>query len=381
MTTDDYIDRLDRELRAASGRRIRLKLARVPRVPAGATALALSVAVVLAVAVPLLATHSRSSVSGAPPAGGPAASVVVGCSHTTAGQLPSDWRSAVAGTVVTGPVAWVALVQDAQHDVISHTQLLEALAVVAPGHQVTVSVPSSERRQLSLDYTSVAPRSRFYLSQGASAVTFKPCSGPLGQTQFLGGFIVTRAQCAAIDVSDGRSGSSTRYQIPLGRSCGSSSGPPDKVLKGNGIGGARFGASRATVVRKLAALLGRKPTRMRRGGLAGCPGINREVDWPGLQAYFLNRRFVGYSYTSGSSHSTRPAPVLATTRGLLVGDTIAQGKRLYGPAFHLSYAQGGSFTVHTKVGRIAGFLSDILHPKSRVLSIEAGNVGCPAMTP
>lgn len=297
------------------------------------------------------------------------------------GQLPSDWRSARAGTIVTGPVAWVSLVHDARHDVISHTQLLEALAVVDPRHEVTVSVPSSERRELSLDYTSVAPRSRFYLRQGASAVTFKPCSGQVGQTQFLGGFIVTRAQCAAIDVSGGPSGSSTRYHLPLGRSCAASSGPPDKVLKGDGIGGAKFGASLTAVVRRLEALLGRNPTKMRWGKPGGCPGINLEVDWPGLQAYFLNRRFVGYSYNSGSSNRTRPAPVLATTRGLLVGESIAQGKRMYGAAFHLSYAQGGSFTVRTKVGRIEGFLSDVLHPKSRVLSIEAGNVGCPAMTP
>ncbi len=47
----------------------------------------------------------------------------------------------------------------------------------------------------------------------------------------------------------------------------------------------------------------------------------------------------------------------------------------------LSSAQGGSWLVRTRLGQIDGFLSDVTKPNSRVLTIEAGHVGCPALTP
>lgn len=379
MSTNDFIDRLELELRAAGRRRVRLELARVPRVPAGTGVLVLAAVICVAVAVPLLAAHSRSSVSGNPPAGG-GSPLVIGCSHTVSGQLPAGWRSSRAGTVVTGPVAWLFLVHEkASQAQISRTGLVQALAVVDPGRDVTVSVPHSEAGSLSLDYTDISPRSHFRLSDGVSAVTFRPCPGPVGQTQFDGGFVLTRARCAALSVHVVGSDTSGLYLVPLGRSCpGSASGAADRrVLTGDGVGPAAFGASSASVTRRLDGLLGRQPSRAVRG--RGNCGITHEVDWPGLETYFHRRRFVGYSY--GSSRNEGIQPNLTTARGLQLGDTVKQGRRLYGSAFRVSPAQGGSWSVRTRRGRLDGFLSDITSPKGKVTTIEAGNVGCPALTP
>lgn len=377
MTSTDFIDQLERELRAAGRRRVRLELARLPRVPAGATVLVLSVALILAVAVPLLATHSRSSEAGNPSPGG-GSSVVVGCGQTVSGQLPVDWRSARAGTVVTGPVAWLFLSQDAPHAVITHTELIEALVIVDPGREVRVSVPSSERRQLALDYTDVSPRRHFRLADGASEVTFRPCSGPVGQRQFLGGFILSRAQCAVLDLHVAGSSTSRPHSIPLGRSCGVSAERRLRVLNGDGIGHATFGEGPKSVIRKLDALLGRGPSKSHADGHSLC-GINRTVDWPGLEVYFQHHRFVGYSY--GRNNNQGVQPDLATARGLRLGDTVEAGRHLYGSAFKVSAAQGGSWLVRTRRGRLDGFLSDVTNPKGRILTIEAGYVGCPALSP
>jgi hypothetical protein len=301
--------------------------------------------------------------------------VIVGCDHTVSGTLPAGWRSAGYGTVVTGPIAWVFLSQDAPHAVITHTQLIEALAVVNPGRDVTVSVPSSERRQLALDYTDVSPRRQFRLADGASTVTFRPCPGPVGHAQFLGGFILTRGRCAEIDIHvAGRA--SKRYFIPAGRRCpaDTSGRAVRRVLNGNGIGKTTFGDGPKAVVRKLHALFGRGPSKNHADGNSLC-GISRTVDWPGLEVYFQRHRFVGYSY--GSSKNLP----LATERGLQLGDTVRTGRRIYGSAFKVSAAQGGSWLVRTRRGRIDGFLSDVTNPKGKLLTIEAGYVGCPALSP
>jgi hypothetical protein len=376
VSSTDFIDQLERELRAASQRRVRLELARVPRVPAGATVLAFSVALILAVAVPLLATGSRSSMRSA---GGrtPGAPVTRSCGDTVSGQLPGGWQSQRAGTVTTGPISWLYLEREkASPRSVAVKHFVEAMAVVAPGREVTVTVPAGERHDVSLDYTDVSPRSRFQLSDGASSVTFSPCSGPLGRTQFDGGFILSRARCVTVIVDAGSSGTPTPYSIPVGRSCG-----PffvhDNDLKGNGIGRARFGDRAKSVIDKLDRVLGHRPTRKRFG--AGQCNINGEVDWPGLAAYFHDRRFVGYSY--GPKISDGGLSTFATTRGLRVGETVRQARRIYGSAFKVSTAQGGSWSVRTPHGRIDGFLSDLTKPRSKVLTIEAGNVGCPALTP
>ena len=63
--SSDFIDGLERQLRAASQRRVRLALARVPQVPGTAAAVVVALVICAAVAVPLLQTHSRSSAGSA----------------------------------------------------------------------------------------------------------------------------------------------------------------------------------------------------------------------------------------------------------------------------------------------------------------------------
>jgi hypothetical protein len=374
VTTNDFIDRLEDELRAAGRRRVRLELARVPRVPLGATVLALTVAVIAAVAVPLLATHARSPATSPthPRSGSP---VTVTCGDTVSGVLPAGWATSQMGSEVTGPVAWAYLSRDANHRAIYRSHFVQALAVVRPGRPVTVTIPPAERGQLALDYTDVSPRPRFYLGQGVSAVTFKPCPGSPGQTQFNGGFIVSRAQCAVFAVHVAGSSTGARYFVSLGKSCQARVRSLN-VLKGHGIGRAVFGERLAAVTRKLDALLGRGPTKTVHGRECG---IESSVDWPGLETYFHRHRFAGYSY--GGLRHTGIEPILATGRGLRVGSTVAQGKRLYGRAFGASVYNGGSWVARTHLGRLEGFTSRGADPKGRILTIEAGVVGCPALTP
>jgi hypothetical protein len=375
VISNDFIEQLEGQLRAASQRRVRLELARVPRLPPGVAVMVVSVVIALAVAVPLLAVHAHSPAR-QPAGGGASGAVVVGCDHSISGQLPVGWRAAGSGTITTGPISWLYLNKNADRAAVGHTHFIEALAVVGPGRDVTVSILGWERRRLSLDYTSVSPRPQFSVSRGASAVTFRPCPGPAGQTQFDGGFVVSGpAPCDDIAVQRG-GGARTYYSIPLGRSCS----PPAvgaAALRGDGVDGAAFGDTPKTVVRKLDALLGRGPSR--RNVRRGQCGIDGETDWSGLEAYFHRHRFVGYSY--GTSRNEGIQPTLSTPRGLRLEDTVARGKRLYGSAFRVSAAQGGSWSVRTRVGQIDGFLSDVTNLKSRILTIEAGHVGCPALTP
>ena len=65
--------------------------------------------------------------------------------------------------------------------------------------------------------------------------------------------------------------------------------------------------------------------------------------------------------------------------------TLARGQQVYGGAFHLSTAQGGSWSTRTAAGCIDGYAFG--NPDARparfvpVETIDAGNVGCPALSP
>lgn len=72
-----------------------------------------------------------------------------------------------------------------------------------------------------------------------------------------------------------------------------------------------------------------------------------------------------------------------TAQGLRVGDTLAQAQQLYGTELSTSFAQGGSWSAATPEGKLEGYLSEEPSQSSvsTISSIEAGAVGCPAMTP
>lgn len=106
--------------------------------------------------------------------------------------------------------------------------------------------------------------------------------------------------------------------------------------------------------------------------------------------YFRRGAFAGYQVGDppGPSMLRRPPGgwALATGRGLRVGDTLAQGRRLYGHAFTLSFAQGGSYKMRTAHGAMEGYAwgspkhGDVSW-QSYVATIDAGDVGCAALTP
>lgn len=149
------------------------------------------------------------------------------------------------------------------------------------------------------------------------------------------------------------------------------------VLYGDGIGRAKFSEAADAAIRRLDLLLDRKPSKPYHPN-SMCD-VDHESDWPGVNAFFAHGRFVGYAYWAARHRST---VVLATAKGLRIGDRLSKGRRLYGRDFLVSPEQGGSWSAKTSQGKIFGYTSgDPNGPRSTVASIEAGDVGCPATTP
>jgi hypothetical protein len=119
--------------------------------------------------------------------------------------------------------------------------------------------------------------------------------------------------------------------------------PVRRLLEGNGIGSVTFGQPRSTVRAELERLLG--PAHET---IPGICGFGASTDWIGLNLNsreanlsaelnlsFKGTRFVGYAYLSSSDGPARQAHgiLLATRRGLTLGDTVARARKLYGRAF------------------------------------------------
>lgn len=115
-----------------------------------------------------------------------------------------------------------------------------------------------------------------------------------------------------------------------------------RLLEGNGIGSAKFGQTRSTVIADLERLLG-PPHET----ISGICGFGRSTDWIGLtirsqdvpsselNLSFKRSRFVGYAYSMNAEGPARQADgvLLATTRGLTLSDTVGRARHLYGRAF------------------------------------------------
>lgn len=164
--------------------------------------------------------------------------------------------------------------------------------------------------------------------------------------------------------------------------------PTARVLRGDGIARARFGGPRAAVLAALAPMLG--PPRETARTHGDC-GIDQTLNWAGgrlatvFSVFISHGRFVGYQYSGPKQR--RSATRLATVGGLMPGDTVARARRIYGTAFKLSFAQGGSYSVHTADGTLIGYLrvtaptGAIRNEHNKVGTIAAGDVGCPALSP
>lgn len=173
-----------------------------------------------------------------------------------------------------------------------------------------------------------------------------------------------------------------------------------RVLQATGIAGVQFGASPPAVIRALTPLLG-APAGSGAGG--GC-GVTRSLVWPAasglssqprpasrLLAYFAGRRFVGYQYgdqkTRTAADLSGAGVRLATAAGLQVGDTLSRGWALYGHTFLPLAAQGGTWRADgTRPHGVRGYVFDLpghrpVDTRNLVATIDAGDVGCPAVSP
>lgn len=151
------------------------------------------------------------------------------------------------------------------------------------------------------------------------------------------------------------------------------------VLTPNGANVAHLGSRQSTSQKALSQLLG-KPTEPLRAtpGLVNC-GVEAMSSWHSFSAYFNHGLLVGLSLGPGATPTGR------TSRGLLLGDTLALARSLYGASLRTSTEQGGVWFVRTNKGRLDGFLvpsnGRTPKPSARILTIDVGVVGCPAMSP
>jgi len=147
------------------------------------------------------------------------------------------------------------------------------------------------------------------------------------------------------------------------------------VLTPTGIGRVRFGETQTQAIAHLDGILG-QPETTRPRPKNSCD-ITSSLAWRGFTAFFNLRHFAGYS-------TTRQA--LATARGLHSGETVAEAKAIYGTAFHLSTAQGGSYRITLPSGELTGYVrggvtATSIPPTAEVDGIDAGATGCPGISP
>jgi hypothetical protein len=154
--------------------------------------------------------------------------------------------------------------------------------------------------------------------------------------------------------------------------------PIKYVLSGNGIAGARLGDPEIEAVSQLHQVLG-KP----RGQFVPsyiCGGADVAIYWQDLTAFFKHGRFVAYSYWEQQVVPTW-WPLLATPRGLTIGETPAYAARLYGRAFRTSRELGGTWFLRTPSGTLDGFTRGVWGPRGTITTIQAGPKICETVIP
>ncbi len=156
------------------------------------------------------------------------------------------------------------------------------------------------------------------------------------------------------------------------------------ILGGDAVGAIRFGETQSAAAASLVKLLGKSDGGVQKVNQGDCI-ISAALYWTNFAAFFYHGKFDGYQ--TGNYLSNKPEPAFngVTPQGLRVGDTLAQARKLYGSAFSTNGAQDGVYAAVTKMGTIRGYLSTEPNqaPATRVklLTISAGSVGCPAMSP
>jgi len=198
-----------------------------------------------------------------------------------------------------------------------------------------------------------------------------------------GALTISAASATLLDLT-ASDGATYSFDVPtesLRRLTGPSATAGSPTLLSYGIGSVLLGTVENTAVSSLNHLLG-APSVSTIGG--GDCHIDAAVTWSEVSAYFSHQAFVGYSSPPQGLRNP-PPDALATALGLHVGDTLAHAEELYGSALQTSLAQGGSWRVTTSGGYfLDGYLSappNAPDQTARIASIEAGDVGCPALSP
>ena len=150
----------------------------------------------------------------------------------------------------------------------------------------------------------------------------------------------------------------------------------------------RSGQPEAVAIAELDKVLG-SPMTPRPAGDAGNCTVDAYLTWPAMTAYFFHGRFAGYNSASllaaPGSGAPDVIPAASTAAGLRIGDGIAQARRIYGSAFAVLSAQGGSWHVTTSTGILDGYLTAVpdhpTPPVPRVADVSAGSAGCSADSP
>jgi hypothetical protein len=166
------------------------------------------------------------------------------------------------------------------------------------------------------------------------------------------------------------------------------------VLRPDGIGSLRFGASPQAARRIIDALLHQGGEATQRSG--SCT-VRRQITWqdqwtanaqPDLTLYFGRSGLIGYQVGAGQEPRHPPGGwMLATARGLHVGSSLSIGRDRYGSSIALGAAQGGVWVIRSTGGTLDGYAwgganghRDVSW-SSLVASIDAGDVGCPSASP
>jgi hypothetical protein len=153
------------------------------------------------------------------------------------------------------------------------------------------------------------------------------------------------------------------------------------ILRGDGIGVAHFGQAEAGAIADLSGLFG-SPLHTKPTDMAGNCAIDAAMQWPTITAYFFRNRFVGYGTSTLDRYFLNSNA--STVAGLRIGDSLAQATQLDGTSLKTSTAQGGSWSVATSTGTLAGLWTNEINrtsPAPRIADITAGSVGCPAASP
>jgi hypothetical protein len=151
------------------------------------------------------------------------------------------------------------------------------------------------------------------------------------------------------------------------------------VFSGNGLNVAHLGTGETLAMSTFIHLLGKPTSKLTATpALKNC-GVEATAAWSSLEVFFNHRRLVGVA--TGPGH----VPAAKTVDGLRIGDTLARARVIYGAKLRTSTQQAGTWFVTTSTGIIDGLLNPgtaaTPRPTARILTIDVGNVGCPAMSP